>query len=413
MSKICEKCKASCNSREGLRCFGSCNGIFHPGCIDWNFEKYTKLFKDCPYAKFVCLECQNENAEKKQDVMMILQKQVKEIKELFIQNNNHNIEKVNNHDRVLKDMHESVLKIGSNIEDKNERITKEIKNVVTLQNRNMESYADKLKADFGSMQVTPVKQYIQEQDRSYTPIPILIVKSKNSEQIASTTEQFIKDTIDLTTVPIVNLRKKANGTVTIECNNGNIENVRAQTEAALGSDYEVKIPQKFKPRIKAIGIHARCSPEEMIKYICCQNPVIRNDSTVEIIQIRETRLKNGYTAIIELDGKTYTDVLQIGKLNIKWDRCSVFENINIRRCFNCSGYFHGFEKCSSAKACSKCSEEHELKDCTNGIYSCINCKKANEKLNLNLDINHPAWSDECEVYKRNAASKIRSIDYKT
>lgn len=47
--------------------------------------------------------------------MMILQKQVKEIKELFIQNNNHNIEKVNNHDRVLKDMHESVLKIGSRI----------------------------------------------------------------------------------------------------------------------------------------------------------------------------------------------------------------------------------------------------------------------------------------------------------
>lgn len=410
MSKNCEKCKASCSSREGLRCYGSCEKLFHSGCIDWNFEKYTKLFKDCPYAKFVCLDCQKENDENKFEEMMNLQKQVKEIKEIVTQSNKDNMDKVNSHDQILKDMHEAVLKISSKIEDKNECITKEINKVANIQNKNLESYAHKLKADFVAIQVTPRKQSNQ-QEKAQTPIPILIIKPKNSEQIATTTEEFIKDKIDPTKLPISNLRKKANGSITIECNNSNIENVRAQTEAALGSDYEVKIPQKLRPRIKAIGIHTRCTPEEMKNFIYCQNPIVRKDSFVEIIQIRETRLKNGFTAIIELDGRTYSDVLNIGKLNIKWDRCSVFENVNVRRCFNCSGYFHGFEKCTFPKACSKCSEDHDVRDCTNGIYSCINCKKANEKLNLNLDFNHPAWSDECQVYKRNAESKIRSIEY--
>lgn len=410
MSKICEKCKNSCSSREGLRCYGSCNQIFHPTCIDWNFEKYTKLFKDCPYAKFVCIECQEKNDEIKQESIINLQEQVKEIKELVIQNTKECVDKVNSHDQILKDMHEAVLKIGSRIEDKNDCITKEINKVATQQNKNLESYANKLKADFVSIQVTPVKQHHQ-QEQVRTPRPILIVKAKNSEQIATTTEEFIKEKIDPTKVPISNLRKKANGTISIECTNENIENVRAQTEAALGSDYEVKIPQKLRPRIKVVGIHTRCTTEEMRKYIYSQNPVVRQDSHVEIIQIKETRVKNGFTAIIELDGKTYSDVLNIGKLNIKWDRCSIFENLNVRRCFNCAGYFHGFEKCTFPKACSKCSEEHDLRDCTNGIYSCINCKRANAKLNLDLDFNHPAWSEECQVYKRNAESKMRSIEY--
>lgn len=411
MSKICEKCKASCSSREGLRCYGSCQRIFHPTCIDWNFEKYTKLFKDCSYAKFVCLECQEINDISKQEYIVSLQEQVEEIKELVIQNTKENADKVNRHDQMLKSLHDAVLKIGSKIEDKNESITKEINKVATQQNKNLESYADKLKADFTATQVTPLKQ-IYQQEKVQTPRPpILIVKAKNAEQVATTTEEFIKETIDPTKVPISNIRKKANGTISIECTNENIENVRAQTEAALGNDYEVKIPQKLRPRIKVIGFHTRCTTEEMKNYIYSQNPVVRQDSHVEIIQIRETRLKNAFTAIIELDGKTYSDVLNIGKLNIKWDRCSVFENLNVRRCFNCAGYFHGFEKCTFPKACSKCSEEHNLRECTNGIYACINCKRANEKLNLNLDINHPAWSEECQVYKRNAESKMRSIEY--
>lgn len=412
MNKVCEKCKASCGSREGIRCYGSCNRIFHPSCIDWNFEKFIKLFKDCPYAKFVCLECQEENSEKNQDSMKNLQEQIQEIKELVSQNSKNNLDKVNSHDQMLKDMHDAINKIGSNIEDKNECITKEINKVATLQNKNMESYAKSLKTGFAAIQMTPVKQnHKQQQEMIKTPNPILIVKSKNAEQVATTTEEFIKDKIDPTKVPISNLRKKANGTITMECNNENIENVRAQTEAALGCDYEVKIPQKFKPRIKAIGIHTEFTPDEMKKYIYSQNPVVTQNSYVEVIQIRETRLKNGFTAIIELDAKTYSDILSIGKLNIEWDRCSIFENINIRRCFNCSGYFHRFERCSDTKACSRCSEEHDLRDCKSSIDACINCKKANEKLNLNLDTNHPAWSEECEVYKRNAASKMRSIEY--
>lgn len=60
MSNNCGKCKVNASNRELLRCFGGCRLAFHPGCIEnFKVDQWGKLFKDCPYAKFVCHECQN------------------------------------------------------------------------------------------------------------------------------------------------------------------------------------------------------------------------------------------------------------------------------------------------------------------------------------------------------------------
>ena len=61
MSNICGKCNVSASNRELLRCFGKCKIAFHPACIDnFKVEQWSKLIKDCPYVKFVCLSCQND-----------------------------------------------------------------------------------------------------------------------------------------------------------------------------------------------------------------------------------------------------------------------------------------------------------------------------------------------------------------
>lgn len=39
-----------------------------------------------------------------------------------------------------------------------------------------------------------------------------------------------------------------------------------------------------------------------------------------------------------------------------------------------------------------CGKDDLAKDCTENSV-CINCKSVAEKLKINLDVNHPAWSE--------------------
>lgn len=61
MSNNCGKCKKPASSRDLLRCYGKCKIGFHPNCIDYKMDSWGKLFKECPYAKFICLDCQGDS----------------------------------------------------------------------------------------------------------------------------------------------------------------------------------------------------------------------------------------------------------------------------------------------------------------------------------------------------------------
>ena len=66
MSKTRGKCNNSKRvpgSKEFLHCFGLCNKFFHVECLDWKFagsENWLKVFKNCPYAVVMCLDCQRD-----------------------------------------------------------------------------------------------------------------------------------------------------------------------------------------------------------------------------------------------------------------------------------------------------------------------------------------------------------------
>lgn len=61
MANLCGKCNKACNIRSDVACFGSCHKLFHPVCVDYNFEKHVKVIKESPFIKFVCMPCQDEN----------------------------------------------------------------------------------------------------------------------------------------------------------------------------------------------------------------------------------------------------------------------------------------------------------------------------------------------------------------
>lgn len=72
MSNNCGKCKGNASNRELLRCFGGCKKAFHPGCIDnFKVDQWGKFFKDCPFAKFICMDCQNSEAHNFSQISML------------------------------------------------------------------------------------------------------------------------------------------------------------------------------------------------------------------------------------------------------------------------------------------------------------------------------------------------------
>lgn len=130
---------------------------------------------------------------------------------------------------------------------------------------------------------------------------------------------------------------------------------------------------------------------------------------MEVVQVKESRSGTGYLVIAEVDGSCYNRCMQTKRINIKWDRCRIFDNINIR--FNCAGYNHYANICKNRKACMKCGEAHDTKDCESDTVKCRNCEISNERVNLGLDIHHPSWSQDCETYKRKVVAKMKMLDY--
>lgn len=86
---------------------------------------------------------------------------------------------------------------------------------------------------------------------------------------------------------------------------------------------------------------------------------------------------------------------------IGWQRCRVYEDYNINRCFKCNSYGHSAKKCRNEEICSYCAGNHGGKDCPDrNIKKCCNCMKANEKYKTKLNINHYTFDENaCESYK--------------
>lgn len=339
--------------------------------IDKKFDQKLKSINDfikdmAKKTDDVNLNC---NLEKKID------ENLQSVKDAFISVSNES------HAKIMKEMNEVVNKVGETSE---KIVTEESK-------QQKKTYAEKLKSKSES---------------------VLIITPKNPDQSSSTTQLFVRNAIDPGIIPIRNMRQKLNGKVVVECTSKkDEEEVRIQTETALGEEYEVKIPKQLNPRIKIVGLTENLSKEDVLNYMKKQNEFMAQNSSLEIIQVKENRQGTGYIVIAEVDGNCYNICMQNKRINIKWDRCRVYDYINIRRCFNCAGYNHLASFCKNRKACTKCAEEHTLTECQNEDVKCRNCIIANERVNLGLDIYHPSWSQDCETYKRKVNAKMKMLDY--
>lgn len=100
---------------------------------------------------------------------------------------------------------------------------------------------------------------------------------------------------------------------------------------------------------------------------------------------------------------------------IGWQRCKVYDEFNLSRCYNCCMYYHGKAKCKNVTRCGICADNHSTDKCNRKdecTIKCPLCSTANEKMNLSLPVNHMANEvTKCPSYRRLLMRTIAETDY--
>lgn len=203
------------------------------------------------------------------------------------------------------------------------------------------------------------------------------------------------------------------GAVLMTCKGKNeLEKIRNETVAKLGDRYDVKIPSLNGPKIKIVGLDEEYDGERLKFAIINQNKFVPRNASIKQIVCKKMKMR--WFSIIQCDAETFKSVIDNGALCVEFNACQVYEYVDVRRCFNCYGFFHNAKNCSKPVICLKCGRPgHNAGQCKADVDDriCPNCMEANEKLGLELSEKHSPFAIDCPVLRRHTENLRRHIDY--
>lgn len=215
---------------------------------------------------------------------------------------------------------------------------------------------------------------------------VLLIKQKSTQNDISIVERDLKNKVNPTEIGIgLSIgRPTKDGGIILNCTGQQeIGTIQSQIQDKLGDEYSVDRPKIKEHRIKVVGIEEseyNCKPEDIVEKIVKQNNIQQQNADFKLNVLRKTSIFNRrFNIIFEVDTKTYDLFTEMEKINIGWNRCAVYSDYGILRCFNCCKYGHISKECKEKTACPRCSEGHELKHCTSKTNKCINCVISNDK----------------------------------
>jgi hypothetical protein len=381
----CAVCKNPVTKRKapGVQCSGQCKLYFH-------FEKCAKLSsEECDAIEkkrlaFICPPC----TRKRSSIVFARRDSVSESEENV---NKMSMEGLIETQNELKD---NVKRLTEIVEDLNLKITLFDSVIARLEKVTQNSGSSEKEGFSGNKSSANGFSYA---DIVQNKQPVVVVKPKNSEQNSNETRDHIKSLFDPVVDNINGLKSVAKGGVVIICKDS--ESTRKCSEeivTRMGEQYEVSVTKTKVPLIKVWGMSEVLSKEDFVDKIRRQNDCIREDSVINVLNIKENR--RGVLSLIEVDEKTHEDLISVGRVYIGWDSCRVYQHIDIQRCFKCNQFGHIANYCKREFSCGNCAEGHESKDCDSEIRKCVNCVYAKETFKIDLDVNHPAYSLKCPAY---------------
>lgn len=290
-------------------------------------------------------------------------------------------------------------KLVAEMEDKNNLLAEKVSN---LESQLRREYSDVLKE-------LPARGDVTTRDN----IPGILIKPKAKQNSKQTKQKLYSEINPVNLkVGIKQVKENRDGSLLVKCEKqSDVQVLSDQINNKMKDNYEIAVDTLKNPRIKIVGIEESHSEEELEQIIKHQNFQNMN-SDVRVQYIMNIKKKNTYTVFAELDPKTFSETMKLGKLYIGWQRCRVFEDINLRRCQNCNGYNHSSSKCKNGGTCTYCSGNHKVEECTKTEVKCINCANANLRFKLSCRTDHTADDyEKCSSYTFFRNLKISKINY--
>jgi hypothetical protein len=96
----------------------------------------------------------------------------------------------------------------------------------------------------------------------------------------------------------------------------------------FGEDFETVIPNAKKPRVKIVGVYDSKNSDankycEIIKNQ--NNEIFQLNDYLKIVKIEEPKYKKYKNLIAEIEPEIYRAIMSVGKLNVRWNRCNVYD----------------------------------------------------------------------------------------
>lgn len=450
----CATCKGTINNDNGLRCAGVCGKIYHQSLKCAGLDKFSSsVLTTTNNLKFICDECilyihnvdmvlqkmdcaveknsgylkeyknEFEKAIKRNENEII--QLLKAIENTYMERLNQikneqkmEIEKMSNIAEVFKNESE---KLNITLNKQSEKLNDSLVNSIKKSDevcKNLKSVANEKKTNIG--QTASFASILKNNKNYVSEVPImkknlpLIVKPKQKQKIEKTKSDLNKK-VDPKTLKIKNLEHRNNGMILIETDTKeNREIIKNELEKKMKDGYDIKIPLEIKPRFEIVHMNNNFSEIDIIEKLKKQNGFLEM-SEIKVIKLKRVNKYNKemQNAIIEVDKESFPKILEAEKLSIGWERCKVFDAIDVKRCYKCKGYNHRSIECKNEEKCLKCHQNHKTSDCMEKeeINKCINCKIANEKYKLELDENHKTFNKECPVYQKKIGERKQKIGY--
>jgi hypothetical protein len=197
----------------------------------------------------------------------------------------------------------------------------------------------------------------------------VVVKPKLAGQKSEITRNDIKKKIDPTQIPVNNVRMVSNGAVVVQCTSkDDLEECREQIEKEFGENFDITVLDKIKPLLKIVGLSEMMTETDLVRKTKTQNDFIGENAVISVVELKEKR--NKIFATVKMDGESFRNTMLNERIIVGWDRCRVYENVNVTRCYNCAGYMH------------------IAKNCTHGV-----------------------WDSNCSAFQRKVVSQRRRTDY--
>lgn len=389
----CPKCNKKFTGRDySIQCKNQCGKWFHKKCSGLDSEQ----LKRCEKGKdtYVCEECVAKTQSEVTNIAN-LSKENLNMKDIarMIQDLVVTVKKLEDENRQLK---ARIDDLDIKVDNTNKQLKQTVEKQVMPNGGKHSSYAE----------ATSTKRKMQE---------ILIIQSKEESEIKESDNliEIVKKKVDPANLQIGvnNIRGISKGRMMVHCETKtDLQKLQREVEDKLGNQVKVTIPRERKPQLKIIGIKDNLKEEELIESIVKQNDLIdEQNNGIKIVHMFKRQYDR--CAIVEVDGNMFNKIISRGKLRIMWSLCPVFENVSVLRCYKCNGYFHKAGNCRNKTTCGKCGDEHETKNCVSSTKKCINCVVMNERLHLQLDVNHTVYSQECQVLKKKQEQLRNRVEY--